>query len=603
MFSFIKKLFSLLTLRERRQLYYLFAAMVLMAVIEVVGVGSIMPFMAVVSNPDIIVDNKWLHLLFNLFEFPTRNSFLLFLGCCVLAILLVNNICTAAITWMIFKYSWLRNHSISKRLLKKYLYEPYVFFLNRNTADLEKNIMDEVRVIIAGILDPLLMMIKNTVLMLFLFTLLLFIDPLLSIMVSVIIGGAYGILFAFVSKKLNRIGVERAEANKHRFKVANEALCGVKILKVLGREDHFISEFSIHSRKLSENQALKSVISQIPKYAFEVIAFGGILLIVLYHLAKGTDTAHVIPLLSLYAFAGYRLMPALQSVFTGVAEIRYTLPALNLLYDDITNGSDEKDHCIARSSLTKPLSVKKDLALKDIEFAYPDQQEKVLRKLNLSIGVNTTIGLVGSTGSGKTTLVDIILGLLRPSDGKLLVDGIVINDTNLEQWQKNIGYVPQEIFLSDDTISANIGFGIAAEDLDQKAVIQAAKVANLHNFITSELPDGYNTPVGERGIRLSGGQRQRIGIARALYYDPEVLVLDEATSALDGATEDVVIQAIHDLSHKKTIIMIAHRITTLQECDEIFVLDGGRIIAQGDYQDLINSGNMSHSKKLSKDES
>ncbi len=583
-------------------MYFLFAAMVLMAVIEVVGVSSIMPFMAVVSNPEIIDSNKWLHLFFNLFQFSTRNSFLLFLGCVVLTILVVNNICTAAITWMIFKYSWLRNHSISKRLLKKYLNEPYVFFLNRNTADLEKNIMDEVRVIIAGILDPLLMMVKNTVLTLFLFTLLLLIDPLLSVLVSVIFGGAYGVLFAFVSKKLNRIGIERAEANQYRFKVANEALCGIKILKVLGRENHFISEFSIHSRKLSENQALKSVISQIPKYAFEVIAFGGILLIILYHLAKGTDTAQVIPLLSLYAFAGYRLMPALQTIFTGIAEIRYTLPALNLLYDDITNGSNEEEQHIARSSLTPPLSVKKELALKDIVFAYPGQHEKVLRKCNLSIGVNTTIGLIGSTGSGKTTLVDIILGLLRPRDGNFMVDGIPITETNLKQWQKNIGYVPQEVFLSDDTISANIGFGIAAEDLDQKAVIHAAKVANLHTFITSELPDGYNAVVGERGIRLSGGQRQRIGIARALYHDPEVLVLDEATSALDSATEDTVIQAIHDLSHKKTIIMIAHRLTTLKECDEIFVLDEGRVIAQGDYQDLMDSGKIFQPKELSKNE-
>ncbi len=588
MFSFLKKLFSLLTAKERRQLHWLFAAMVLMAVIEVAGVSSIMPFMAVVANPDVIESNRWLYLLFTTMNFSTYKSFLLFLGCVVLGILVVNNLCTAVITWMIFKFSWMRNHSISKRLLARYLHKPYVFFLNRNTADLEKNIMDEVRIVIAGILNPLLMMIKNSMLTIFIFTLLVFMDPFLAILVSVVIGGAYAALFSFVSRKLNLIGELRAEANRQRFKVANEALSGIKIIKVLGRERFFLSQFSVHSRQLSESQALKSVISQIPKYAFEVIAFGGILLIVLYFLARGTETGHIIPLLSLYAFAGYRLMPALQTVFIGVAEIRYTLPALDLLYDDIgVTGEDVVEEKAEPD--TAPLSLKKELRLKDIVYAYPGRQEPVLKKLNLAIQANTTIGLVGSTGSGKTTLVDIILGLLRPQEGYLMVDGVPVTRASIQQWQRNTGYVPQEVFLSDDTIAANIGFGIPADERDMPSVERAARIANLHDFICHELADGYDTVVGERGIRLSGGQRQRIGIARAIYTDPEVLVLDEATSALDGVTEDAVMQAIQNLSGKKTVIMIAHRLTTLQECDEIFVLNEGEIFDRGQYRQLMNS--------------
>ena len=589
MFDFVKKMLALLSRRERKQLYLLFAAMVVMAIIDVASIGSVMPFMAVVSNPDVIESNKWLNWLYTSFSFESSNSFLLVLGGIVLLILVLSNTCTAIITWMIFRYTWMRNHSLARSLLAKYLYEPYVFFLNRNTAELEKNILDEVQLVITGVITPVLMIVKSGVVIFFVFLLLIFMDPILAIIVSLTLGSAYCALFFVTGKMISRIGWERAEANKKRFRVVSEALNGIKVLRVLGREKFFYDKFSVHSYRVSSNFAKKSTIAQLPKYAFEVIAFGGVLLIVLYFLASNKDMEQIVPLISLYAFAGYRLMPSMQTVFSKAANIRYALPSLEILHNDLCREESVAQQNDDSSLIIDPQLQKKGIRLQNVRFSYPGQEKPVLNGLDLFIPAGTTVGLAGSTGSGKTTIIDIILGLLIPAEGDLLVDNEKIGTDNLSGWQKKIGYVPQDIYLTDESVMNNIAFAIKDSKVDKNAVILAAKIANVHDFVTGELPDSYDTIVGERGVRLSGGQKQRIGIARALYHDPDVLILDEATSALDGVTEDAIMQAIHDLSHKKTIIMIAHRLTTLQECDEIFVLDQGKIVDRGEFQQLMET--------------
>lgn len=581
----------LLSVSERRELYWLFAAMTLMAIIEVASVGSIMPFMTAVANPDLVVSNKWLGMLYDFFHFESKNSFLLFLGTLVLVILILSNTTTALITWWIFRYSWNRNHSLANRLFAMYLSEPYVFFLNRNTSELTKNILDEVLLIVTGILNSSLMVFKGGVVIVFVCTLLLVMDPLLAFIVSMTLGSSYIFLFHASSKVLHRIGRERAESNVKRFKYVNEALGGIKVLRVLGRERFFLDQFSEHSLRVSNNFAQKLTIAQLPRYAFEVIAFGGVLIIILYFLATEKDVEQIIPMLALYAFAGYRLMPSMQTVFDKAANLRYTMPSLNILYDEIINSRAHSEVKLLHGDSFDFKLENEGIRLKDVSFSYPEQESPVLTKLNIFIPVNQTVGLVGATGSGKTTIIDIILGLLNPTEGELLVDDLQINTSNISKWQKQIGYVPQDIFLTDESVTRNIAFGIVDSEINKDAVINAAKVANLHEFITNELPESYDTVVGERGVRISGGQKQRIGIARALYHDPNVLILDEATSALDGVTEEAIMQAINDLSHKKTIIMIAHRLTTLQECDEIFVLEQGDIVAKGTYQNLMaNNG-------------
>jgi ATP-binding cassette, subfamily B, bacterial PglK len=373
----------------------------------------------------------------------------------------------------------------------------------------------------------------------------------------------------------------------------------------LGRESYFFDRFSKESYIVSKSFALKAVIGQLPRYGFEVIAFGGILLIVLYFLLAQREIDQIVPVLSLYTFAGYRILPSLQTIFNKATGIRYSIPSLDILYRDLSHlQSNNPNFRIFKNVLDTgrtskkaaqdkemafPITLQSGIQLQNINFAYGRDPGNALifSNLNLFIPANTTIGFAGTTGSGKTTLVDIILGLLVAHQGNLIVDNHIIDHENVSQWQKNIGYVPQDIYLTDASIIKNIAFGVDENTIDQQAVISVSKIANIHDFITNELPDGYETVVGERGVRLSGGQKQRIGIARALYHDPQVLILDEATSALDGVTEDSIMQAINKLSRKKTIILIAHRLSTLKDCDQIYLLSKGKVVAHGSYDYLI----------------
>jgi ABC-type multidrug transport system fused ATPase/permease subunit len=403
-----------------------------------------------------------------------------------------------------------------------------------------------------------------------------------------VLGGAYLVIYTTVRKKLGRIGKERVEAGRQLFQIAGEAFGGIKDVKILGKEQDFIKQFSAPSLLYSNHMATKHIIGILPKYALETVAFGGILLIILYLLVLERDISQVLPLLGLYAVAIYRLMPALQQIFQSVTKIRFHLAALDVLYKDVHYQPGEAPMRHIDRDNIKPLPFRRKLELRDITFRYPGAKAPVFEDFNLTIDANSSVAFVGATGSGKTTTVDIILGLIRPERGRLLVDDAEIGDGNLANWQKNLGYVPQHIYLFDKSVARNIAFGVPEDKIDRAAVERAAKVADIHDFIL-EMPDGYDTMVGERGVKLSGGQRQRIGIARALYHDPEVLILDEATSALDGVTEENVFAAVDALAGSKTIVMIAHRISTVRNCDVIYLLDRGRVIAQGSYEELLAS--------------
>jgi ABC-type multidrug transport system fused ATPase/permease subunit len=376
-----------------------------------------------------------------------------------------------------------------------------------------------------------------------------------------------------------------------RSKIAAEALSGIKDLKILGREQVFLERFAFHAQRTSQNNVTVGIISQLPRYALEVMAFGSILLIVVYFESSQGTSNQMIPVLSLYAFAGYRLLPAVQQIFSGITTMRANLVMLESLHRDLTGelASIDPERDLARPEHLQPLPFTRCLELKNVSFCYAGAQCPVIDEMFLTIAHNTSIGLVGATGSGKTTTVDLILGLLTATSGELMVDGVKIHSENVASWQLNLGYVPQSIFLCDDTIARNIAFGIPEQELDMEAVVRSARIANLHDFVEKELRDGYETIIGERGVRLSGGQRQRIGIARALYRDPTVLIMDEATSALDNITEEAVNEALHMLSGKKTVITIAHRLTTVKDCDIIYLMENGRITSQGTYNELLAS--------------
>ncbi|HUV92090.1 MAG TPA: ATP-binding cassette domain-containing protein [Anaerolineales bacterium] len=392
--------------------------------------------------------------------------------------------------------------------------------------------------------------------------------------------------------RLSEQGEELREANRLRYKAASEAFGAIKDVKILGKEESFSELYGAGARRFASTQAANQILSQLPALALQAVAIGFAVTLVIIMLAVQGTLVQVLPLIALYAFAVQRLIPNIQGVFSGVTQVRYYGQAVDALYADMTgtvSSSVNSDNDSLSTPKARPFV--NDIELQNLSFSYPTSSAPVLKEINLRILKNTTVGFVGTTGCGKTTLVDVIMGLLVPTSGLLLADGLPVDGYASAQeiglWQRNFGYVPQQIYLSDDTIASNIAFGIPEDLRDGEAVDHAARVANLREFVINELPKGYDTMVGERGVRLSGGQRQRVGIARALYHDPDIVVMDEATSALDSVTEEAVMDAIHNLAHTKTIIIIAHRITTVKECDVICMLEKGRIVASGRYDELL----------------
>jgi ATP-binding cassette, subfamily B, bacterial PglK len=415
--------------------------------------------------------------------------------------------------------------------------------------------------------------------------LLIIVDPLLALSVGVVLGLTYAGIYAAMSGRLKRLGQARIEANNERFTAVSEAFGAAKEVKVGGLEQAYIQRFAKPAEIFAKGQATASVIGQLPRFALEAIAFGGMLLVMLYLMAKSGSFAAALPIIALYAFAGYRIMPALQQIYGAFTQLRFAGPALDALHQDLSSLQTAN----AQQGNLSPLPLTQAIRLEQVSYCYPNAPQPALKGIDLTIPAHSTVGFVGATGSGKTTTVDVILGLLESQDGHLSVDGQLITAANRRQWQCAIGYVPQHIYLADESVAANIAFGVKAKDIDQQAVECAAKIANLHEFVINDLPQGYATTVGERGVRLSGGQRQRIGIARALYHNPQVLILDEATSALDNLTEQAVMEAVNNLGHDITIILIAHRLSTVRQCDQIYLLERGEVKAQGTFEELIQA--------------
>jgi len=588
-----QKLKLIFTKSEFKKVIFLFFGLVFVSLLEVAGVSSIAPFMAVIASPSIIHENKYLIFAYEYFGVTSENAFIVLVGIFSISVLLISNIANSIMVWSINYFSYLQTHRVSVRLLRQYLYRPYSFYLDNNTSELSKNILNEINRSIGGTILPALNVLSKLLVTLFIFILLVYIDPKIALFSTVVLAFAYGLIYKFVRKKLQNIGVETNEANFQMYKIANESMSGIKDIKLRGIEEEFVHRFNIPSEKFGTYLAQRTVISLLPRYLLEVIAFSGIISVMIFFVSTGYTTAEILPIVSLYAMAGFRLLPAVQQVYSGITIFKFNLPALENLYSDLSKTSIESEDFEDRV----PLKIHEKITINNLSFSYIDNKNPILKKINFSIDVNTTIGIVGSTGSGKTTLIDLLLGLLSPDSGSICLDGVEIDDTNMRSWQQGLGYVPQSIYLNDDTIERNIAFAVPLEKIDKVLIKKAAKLANLDKFI-STLPNQYETFVGERGIRLSGGQRQRIGIARALYHNPSVLFLDEATSSLDSITENAIMDAIHNLSHKKTIIMIAHRITTLKECDVIHIMKNGSIVDSGTYQELLESN--SSFKKMAK---
>ena len=581
----LKKLTFLLSYEERFRAVLLLIMTLIMAMIEMLGVASILPFIAVLTNPEIIETNTILNTVFQIvknFGIETKQKFLIFIGVFVFLLLIFSISFKTLTIYIQTRFAAMCEYSIGIRLIKGYLYQPYSWFLNRNSAVLSKSILLEVSEVVGKGLTPMINLVTNCFVTLVLFILLIIAEPKLTSIAILTISLFYALIYWFNMNLMSQIGKKVFKANEGRYKISAEAFGGFKEVKVGGLEEIYINQFSRPSKSIAQNRALWAILNQVPRFTLEAVAFGGMILIILFFMTTTGNIANVLPIVALYAFAGYRLMPALQKIYISFTSLRYIVPALNALHNDLKNlkANPQKEY-------VEPLGLNKNLCLKNIYYNYPNVSKTALKNINLNIPANKTIGLVGATGSGKTTTIDIILGLLEAQKGTLEVDGKVIDINNRRAWQSSIGYVPQQIFLSDNTVSANIAFGVNINDINHEAVEYAAKIANLHEFIINELPLKYQTIIGERGIRLSGGQRQRIGIARALYHKPKVLILDEATSALDNLTEKAVMNAIHNSENNITKILVAHRLSTVRYCDNIYLFDKGELKKQGTFEELI----------------
>jgi ABC-type multidrug transport system fused ATPase/permease subunit len=585
-----KNILFLLSFTERRNLIWLLIMMLMMAFMDTLGVASVFPFIAVLTDPAIIETNIILNRIFQyseIFGVENNQQFFLLLGIFVFLIIVISLVVKVSTSYLQIRFTSMLEYSIGKRLMQSYLNQPYSWFLSHNSNDLIKNILSEVHQIIEVAIYPMAELIAKGMVAIALLGLLFLTDIKLALLISFSIGGIYGSIYYFLRNFITKIGEERLKNNLLRYRVVSQAFGSIKDVKVRGSEEVHTKFFSNSSYTYAKSISLAHMTSQLPRYILEGIAFAGIMLLLLYMISQKGSMNNALPIISLYVFAGYRLMPSMQQVYSSFTHLRYIGSSIDNLVNEIKN---LKAYNLSQDKSI--LQLNKKITLNNIYYNYPDTPHSTLEDINISISAKSTIGFVGPSGSGKSTTIDIILGLLEPQKGTLEVDGKVITGDNLRSWQRTIGYVPQQIYLIDDTIAANIAFGLDEKEIKQDWVEKACRNANLEEFI-NELPKKYNTIIGEGGIRLSGGQRQRIGIARALYHNPRVLVLDEATSALDNETEQAVMNAVNKLGKDVTIILIAHRLNTVENCDIIFKLEKGRVVFQGSFKELL-----SHDKKI-----
>lgn len=584
MFQRLKKLYSLLSAEQRRKLIALQGLVIIMAFAEVAGVAAIGPFMAVVGDISRLEGEGILAQLYQASGMETPRQFLFWLGIGVLGALTVAALISMYVTWRLSLYAQQIGAELSTRLYQHYMQQPWLFHASGSSSQLTNRIAQETVRITDQVIRPLMLMNAKGVMALVMATTIFLFNPLVAIVGIVLFAIAYLVLFRTVRKTLARNGKVITRNNQLRFKLMNEGFGGIKDALLLGRQADFNQRFAATSQAFGRAKGVTQGLSQVPRYAMELLAFGAVIFLVLYLLATyDGNLGEILPVLSVYALAGFKLLPAFQQIYTSLATVKGNIASFDSLEEDLSASQDASAGRPAAAAGKHP--PKQGVTLDNINFRYPGKEEKALNGLTLHIPRNQVIGLVGASGSGKSTAIDILLGLMEPQQGALKVDGEALSGDALRAWQNSVGFVPQAIFLADASIRENIAFGLPPEQINDERVARAAQMAHLDELV-ERLPEGLNTRVGERGIQLSGGQRQRIGIARALYDDAEVLVLDEATSALDGITEKLVMDAIHDFSGKKTIIMIAHRLATVKQCDSIYMLADGRVVDQGSFNEL-----------------
>lgn len=569
----INKLGFIFNGREKRKIAVLLFLIIVGSFLELMGVTIFMPFIEIIMDENAIQNSEILNRFYEFFSFDSRETFLALIAGCIIFIYVFKNVFIALEKNAIYKFSYRTQRRISTKLLTAYMNEPYTFHLNKNVAVLQRSMQEDTDLFAKGIIhamEALAELVVCIAIGCYLF--------MVSRSITVIIVGLLVIClgcFMYISKKYSSAIGRQSQAYKENiYKWMNQSLGGIKEIKVLNRENYFIERYDSYFAKYVRGLRINRLIGVLPKYVIETVCMTGLLLAVVFKMFWGqNDMETFIPQLAVFAVAAFRLLPSVGKINEHMSATLYSAPSLDLIYHDL---KAVEDLPLEKEKHTEEWSFQNTVKIKNVSYHYPDSEENVIESVSFQIEKGSSVAFVGSSGAGKTTMVDIILGLLKPQRGKITADGLDI-EKNVAVWQKEIGYIPQTIYLSDDTIRNNIAFGIPDAEIDEAAVSQALEKAQLSEFVES-LPEGLDTVVGDRGVRLSGGQRQRIGIARALYHDPEILILDEATSALDNDTETSVMEAIDSLKGQKTMIIIAHRLTTIRNVDVIFEVADGKVI-------------------------
>jgi len=585
MIEAIKKLSKILKSSDKKKLVIIFCLMLFASILEVMGISLILVFVSIISEPEKVFNIEWLTPIFSFLDIVNSKDLLIFGSIALIALFVFKNSFLVIFNYIQAKFVYNKFDRIANSLFKKYMYAPYTYHLGQNTAVLIRNVVTDTVLLTNQIMLPLLQISMEVVIVFGIFAYMFFLEPFITLMVLLLIGGT-GITFLKIIKK--RLEVHGKEAVEHRgqmIKKVNEGLGGIKEISIKNKQYWFIEEFHNSSRRFAKAQVFNQTIKKSSKSVIETAAIAGMLLVAILLIWQGREVIEVIPVLTLYGAASFKLIPSIDKISNNYNTLRYHKKVLDNIHNDYVNLQKNEQQIPEKESTSKIIPLNNKIEIDKIQFCYPDSPDLVLDNLSLQIDKGEVVGFVGTSGAGKTTIVDLILGLLKPAEGVVKVDNVDIRK-NLPGWQKNIGYIPQFIFLSDNTIRNNIAFGVDEKKIDDNQVLEAVKMAQLEEMI-NDLPNELDTIVGERGVRLSGGQRQRIGIARALYSNPEILIMDEATSSLDNRTEKYIIESVERLKKDRTIIIVAHRLTTIKNCDKLFVVKQGTIQNSGTYNELL----------------
>ena len=540
---------------------------------ELLGITALLPFINVAISPNSIYENKYLLYFFNLFHMDNPNVFLAFMAGALILIYLLKNAYLTFMNYLMFRFTYNNQRQLAYRMLKTYLQQPYTFFLDHNSADLIRNVSDDTSVLFDTVLSVMQLMVELivcTLLMIFL----MMTDKSITIGVGVILTLFLLGFIKIMKKNVQQRGAKVRENRVGMSKWLLQAFGGIKETKILGKESFFLKKYNYEYSSFADNHCIYQTLSYLPKPLMETVCIGSVLLIVAIKLLRGVESEYFVSTISVFAVAAFRLLPAFNRITGYFSRIMFNKSSVNAVYHDLKQIEELEKLETMENKSKLPFVLEKEISVQDISFRYPNVNNYVLQNANLSIPKNKSIAFIGPSGAGKTTLADIILGVLTPENGYIKVDEISVFD-NMKEWHKKLGYIPQTIYLLDDSIKHNIAYGVDENEIDEERLNNAIDEAQLRDFIDS-LDNGIDMVIGERGVRLSGGQRQRLGIARALYTNPEVLILDEATSALDTETETAVMDAINGLAGKKTLIIIAHRLTTIKNCDYIYEIKDGK---------------------------